>query len=117
MGNIGDFGSHRGVAIFRGNITLEPYAKKMSDTEKGSILVILVILLMLLPFVLYETLSGLYIKYVLHYDKEKVQQICTYAKMGIYSCEELVYAANYCKSAREEACRLCGENCTSVILK
>lgn len=91
----------------------------MSDTasEKGSVLVVIAVLLILLPFVLYETLSSLYIKYVLHYDREKVQQICTYAKMGIYPCEELVYAAKYCKSAREEACQLCGENCTSVILK
>lgn len=82
----------------------------------GSSFVVLILMLIIIPMLIYGVLSELYLKHILHYDREKIEQVCTYAKRGIYSCEDLIYAGKYCSSAMEVACSQCGENCTAIML-
>jgi hypothetical protein len=69
-----------------------------------------IFIMVLLFFILYQAGVGIYQKDVLGYDKDRLQQICQMP--NIQNCDDLRYAAQYCKPALLEVCRQCGENCT-----
>jgi hypothetical protein len=79
--------------------------------------VLVLCLLGILAITLYQVGLDYYAKHYLKYDADRIRQICTYAKMGVWSCDDLHYAAPYCKSATDEVSNRCGQNYTVAILR
>lgn len=88
------------------------HQKKTDEFLISGTTVVLAILLFILVFAgVYQFALGYYTKHILHYDYDKLTEICAYPKL--YYCDDLRYAAPYCKPAFNELCSKCG-NCSLI---